>query len=73
MNPLRSRKNASASAVRENKFRIELQITLGLNGKVGEKVLFVDVDAAKPVSIRYDVHPADLTDFILVVEGQAGR
>ena len=37
--------------LRENKLGIQLQKTLRLNGLVGEKILFIDIDAAEPVAI----------------------
>ena len=55
---------------RNHKFRIQLQVSFGLDGKVGEKVLLLDVDAAEPVAVRDQFDALDPTNLVLVGERQ---
>jgi hypothetical protein len=51
-------------------FAIEVEICPGIYGKVGKKILLVDIDTAKPISPGYFGDPVDLTYPVFIRQGQ---
>ena len=51
---------------RKDVLRIEVYVTLGVDGVIGKKILLFDVDAVKPVSPRDPLHAVDLANLVLI-------
>ena len=54
----------------KDEFRVELQVAFRLDGKVGEEVLLVDIDAAEPVAVGDLLDPRHPEQFLLVGDGE---